>query len=388
MRRFYFPALAAPDAGPSDQSPLVLTGPEARHLALVLRLKAGDTVEFFDGLGQVVQARLQSVTPQQVRAVPVAAHAGRADSCPDLVLAQALLKGRKMDLVVQKANELGVQRLLPLVTQFCEKREGGAAALARWQRIVIESCKQCRRALPMQIAAPAPLAGADFSWAKTRLVAWEGEHEAGLPFAPLEPAAGPLCLLVAPGFTGFGPGGFGAAGRPRGHLWPERAALAFRRTGQLCRWAVVVMRAVVQRVSHAAVRVAGRETGAIDSGLLVFLGVQQSDGAADAAWLLDKILNLRIFEDPAGLMNRSLLDTAGALLVVSQFTVLGDCRRGRRPSWHEAAPPEQARALYEHFLALARSCVPTECGQFQSTMQVSLVNDGPVTILLDSHKLF
>lgn len=198
MRRFYFPALAAPDAGPSDQSPLVLTGPEARHLALVLRLKPGDMVEFFDGLGQVVQARLQSVTPQQVRAVPVAAHAGRADSCPELVLAQALLKGRKMDLVVQKANELGVQRLLPLVTQFCEKREGGAAALARWQRIVIESCKQCRRALPMQIAAPAPLAGADFSWAKTRLVAWEGEHEAGLPFAPLEPAAGPLCLLVGP----------------------------------------------------------------------------------------------------------------------------------------------------------------------------------------------
>lgn len=148
------------------------------------------------------------------------------------------------------------------------------------------------------------------------------------------------------------------------------------------------MRAVVQRVSHAAVRVAGRETGAIDSGLLVFLGVQQSDSAADAAWLLDKILNLRIFEDPAGLMNRSLLDTAGALLVVSQFTVLGDCRRGRRPSWHEAAPPEQARALYEHFLVLARSRVPTECGQFQSTMQVSLVNDGPVTILLDSHKLF
>ena len=88
--------------------------------------------------------------------------------------------------------------MLPLVTQFCEKREGGAAALARWQRIVIESCKQCRRALPMQIAAPVPLAGADFSWAKTRLVAWEGEHEAGLPFAPLEPAAGPLCLLVGP----------------------------------------------------------------------------------------------------------------------------------------------------------------------------------------------
>lgn len=148
------------------------------------------------------------------------------------------------------------------------------------------------------------------------------------------------------------------------------------------------MRAVVQRVSHAAVSVAGRETGVIASGLLVFLGVQQSDSAADAAWLLDKILNLRIFEDPAGLMNRSLLDTAGALLVVSQFTVLGDCRRGRRPSWHEAAPPEQARALYEHFLALARNRVPTECGQFQSTMQVSLVNDGPVTILLDSHKLF
>lgn len=148
------------------------------------------------------------------------------------------------------------------------------------------------------------------------------------------------------------------------------------------------MRAVVQRVSQAQVRVEGRTVGAIATGLLVLLGVQQGDSEADARWLADKILNLRIFEDSEGLMNRSLLEVKGSLLVVSQFTLLGDCRKGRRPSWHEAAPPDLAQSLYEIFLALCREHVPTESGVFQAMMQVDLVNEGPVTLLLDSHKTF
>ncbi len=148
------------------------------------------------------------------------------------------------------------------------------------------------------------------------------------------------------------------------------------------------MRAVVQRVSQAQVRVEDRTVGAIATGLLVLLGVQQGDSEEDARWLTDKILNLRIFEDSEGLMNRSLLEVNGSLLVVSQFTLLGDCRKGRRPSWHEAAPPDQAQSLYETFLALCREQVPTESGVFQAMMQVDLVNEGPVTLLLDSHKTF
>ena len=149
------------------------------------------------------------------------------------------------------------------------------------------------------------------------------------------------------------------------------------------------MRAVVQRAAEARVTVDGRVAGEIGPGLLLLLGVQAGDTEADAVWMLDKVAGLRIFDDEAGQMNRSLADVSGALLVVSQFTLLGDCRKGRRPSWHEAAPPDAARVLYEHFLALCRARgIPTQSGEFQAMMRVALVNDGPVTVLLDSRKLF
>jgi D-tyrosyl-tRNA(Tyr) deacylase len=149
------------------------------------------------------------------------------------------------------------------------------------------------------------------------------------------------------------------------------------------------MRAVAQRVSRASVTVSGRETGTVGAGLLVLLGVHDADGPQDVVWLAEKIVNLRIFDDAAGLMNRSLLDTGGAMLIVSQFTLLGDCRKGRRPSWSEAAPPERAKFLYLDFIeAVKKYGVPTASGEFQAIMEVSLVNSGPVTVLLDSQKKF
>jgi len=149
------------------------------------------------------------------------------------------------------------------------------------------------------------------------------------------------------------------------------------------------MRAVIQRVTSARVTVDGRETGAIGPGLLVLLGVHSDDEHRDAFWLADKIVNLRIFEDSEGKMNRSLLDTGGAMLIVSQFTLLGDCRKGRRPSWSSAAPPETANNLYQDFIAAVDDFgITTESGEFQAMMEVSLVNSGPVTMLLDSHKQF
>ena len=149
------------------------------------------------------------------------------------------------------------------------------------------------------------------------------------------------------------------------------------------------MRAVVQRVRSASVSVAGRQTGAIEAGLLVLLGVHKEDSPQDVVWLAEKTVNLRIFDDEAGFMNRSLLDTAGAILVVSQFTLLGDCRKGRRPSWSEAAPPEQAKQLYLDFIEAIRNYgISTASGEFQAMMEVSLNNSGPVTILLDSQKKF
>jgi D-tyrosyl-tRNA(Tyr) deacylase len=149
------------------------------------------------------------------------------------------------------------------------------------------------------------------------------------------------------------------------------------------------MRAVVQRVSSARVEVAGRTAGEIGPGLLALLGVARDDGNEDADYLAEKILNLRIFNDAEGRMNRSLSDAGGALLVVSQFTLYGDVRRGRRPSYIDAADPEKANTLYEYFVARARARgTRVETGVFQAMMQVSLINDGPVTILLDSRKAF
>ena len=145
------------------------------------------------------------------------------------------------------------------------------------------------------------------------------------------------------------------------------------------------MRAILQRVTKASVEVGGKMVGEIGPGLLALLGVAKPDTSADADFLANKIVNLRVFADDAAKMNRSLLDSGGALLVVSQFTLYGDCRKGRRPSFDDAAPPDQARALYEHFVATARSLgVRVETGVFQAHMSVALVNDGPVTFLVES----
>lgn len=149
------------------------------------------------------------------------------------------------------------------------------------------------------------------------------------------------------------------------------------------------MRAVLHRVSRASVTVAARVTGEIGMGLVVLVAVGREDSAATAASMADKIVNLRIFNDEQGKMNRSLLDSGGAILAVSQFTLYGDARGQRRPSFLQAAPPEHGKALYEEFLrALKALGVLVETGVFQAHMAVELVNDGPVTILLDSDKVF
>lgn len=149
------------------------------------------------------------------------------------------------------------------------------------------------------------------------------------------------------------------------------------------------MRAVVQRVSEASVQVDGQTVGSIDFGLLVLLGVQQEDAQRDAQYLADKTAGLRVFADEQELMNRSLLDIAGQVLVVSQFTLLGDVRKGKRPSFTAAAPPEQANELYQYYCdCLTAQGLRVAQGVFQADMQVQLINDGPVTILLDSRKTF
>jgi D-aminoacyl-tRNA deacylase len=145
------------------------------------------------------------------------------------------------------------------------------------------------------------------------------------------------------------------------------------------------MRALLQRVSRANVVVDGSVVGEIGAGLLILLGVAKSDTSQDAEFLADKILNLRVFPDDAGKMNRSLLESGGDVLIISQFTLYGDCRKGRRPGFDAAAPVEQARALYELFVGFVRrSASRVETGVFQAHMDVSLVNDGPVTLMLES----
>ncbi len=145
------------------------------------------------------------------------------------------------------------------------------------------------------------------------------------------------------------------------------------------------MRAVVQRVSESFVKVGNKTTGAIQSGLMVLLGVAQGDTRRDADWLADKIVHLRIFEDENGKMNRSLLAVGGEMLVVSQFTLLGDCKKGRRPSFIQAAGPEEANSLYEYFVAITREKgVTVQTGKFRAMMSVSLVNEGPVTLIVES----
>jgi len=149
------------------------------------------------------------------------------------------------------------------------------------------------------------------------------------------------------------------------------------------------MRAVVQRVSRAKVTVDGDITGEIGRGLLIFLGVSKNDAETDADYLVEKIVNLRIFEDAVDKMNLSLIDTEGSMLVVSQFTLYGDTRRGRRPSFIDAAPRADANRLYEYFVEKARERIEhVATGRFQAMMDVELVNGGPVTIMLDSEKTF
>lgn len=149
------------------------------------------------------------------------------------------------------------------------------------------------------------------------------------------------------------------------------------------------MRSVVQRVSRASVRVGGETVGQIGKGFLVLLGVGENDTSQDLEWMIDKIIGLRVFEDEEGKMNRSIIDEKGEILLVSQFTLYGDCRKGRRPSFTAAAPPDKAKALYEEAVTkIAAKGVDVETGIFQAEMKVELVNDGPVTLLLDSEKTF
>lgn len=149
------------------------------------------------------------------------------------------------------------------------------------------------------------------------------------------------------------------------------------------------MRAVVQRVSRAEVRVANEVMGRVGRGFLVLVGVEPGDDAADVVYVADKVAGLRVFADADGKMNLSLGEVAGEVLLVSQFTLLGDCRKGRRPSFVGAAPPERAEALYQQVAErLAATGIPVACGRFRAEMAVELVNDGPVTLLLDSRRGF
>jgi D-tyrosyl-tRNA(Tyr) deacylase len=149
------------------------------------------------------------------------------------------------------------------------------------------------------------------------------------------------------------------------------------------------MRAVIQRVKHASVDVNGIKTGTISKGIVTFLGIHRSDDRQEITWMADKIINLRIFPDPDGKMNISLADINAEMLIVSQFTLYGDCRKGRRPGYSGAAPPEIAEPIYNRFVyEVRKKGIKAATGRFQAMMDVTLVNDGPVTLLLDSEKKF
>lgn len=148
------------------------------------------------------------------------------------------------------------------------------------------------------------------------------------------------------------------------------------------------MRAVVQRVKHSSVTVDEKIVGQIQKGFMVLLGVEKDDSEKDMKYIADKLLGLRIFEDDNEKMNLSIQDVGGEMLIVSQFTLMGDCRKGRRPSFIEAARPEEANRLYEEMVTYIRESVPVETGIFQADMQVDICNDGPVTVMLDSKKRF
>lgn len=183
------------------------------------------------------------------------------------------------------------------------------------------------------------------------------------------------CAIAAEGRDSSIQGGLR---KPKWH-YPTRAWIRFTE----------IMRAVVQRVSRARVTVESRSTGQIERGLMVLLGVGVGDDQSDAEYLAEKIAALRIFEDDDGKLNRNVNEAGGAVLAVSQFTLYGDARRGKRPSFDAAARPEQARGLFEYFVERVRALgLRCETGQFQAEMKVELVNDGPVTILLDSQKNF
>lgn len=195
MRRFYLPAEYMPTDG---LGLFFLQGQQARHIAQVLRLRPGDMVEFFDGSGRVLRACLHEVGHAQVRAELVESWKEEVPAHPPLFLAQAILKGKKMDLLVQKATELGVQQFIPVVSRYCEARSTRESALERWQRIVIEACKQCKRPIPMQIAEPIATDQLDFSPFAHKLLAWEEEKEQPLPANFLRENPGPICLFLGP----------------------------------------------------------------------------------------------------------------------------------------------------------------------------------------------
>ena len=191
MRRFYFP----PDALADNH--LILTGSEAYHMATVLRLKPGQAVELFDGQGAVHTALLQTVDRHRVTAEITATRLEQVAAGSPLTLAQCMLKGGKMDVVVQKATELGVQTFAPLVSRYCENHGDRDRQQDRWQRIMLEACKQCRRTTPMNILPVLPLVRLDAASSIHRLVAWEEEHQTPLP-ADLTGRPGPICLVVGP----------------------------------------------------------------------------------------------------------------------------------------------------------------------------------------------